>query len=119
MARLHVMTGNGSNTFTVVCHSPTPAGNNSAGVSWATAIKNAFNPVTNMSIGNGSGQISTNESNDVAAGNVIETTFQFDDNPSWDSATRTAQLNLIAGDAVTRVQNDYAARLKWFGAVVA
>src|SRR6185295_130853 len=117
MARLHVMTGNGSNTFTVVCHSPTPAGNNSAGVSWATALKNAMNPVTVMSIGSGSGQISTAESNSVANGSVIEVSFQFDDDPTWDTTTRNAQLNLIAGDAVIKAQNDLSARLKWFGAV--
>lgn len=119
MARLHVMTGNGSNTYQVVCHSPTPAGSNSAGVSWATALKNAMNPVTVMSIGSGSGQISTAESNGVANGSIIEVSFQFDDDPTWDMNTRNSQLNLIASDAVTRAQNDLSSRLKWFGAVVA
>lgn len=112
------MTGNGGNTFNVVCHSPTPAGNNSAGTSWVNALKNGIKPVTSMSIGNGSGQISSAEATDVAAGNVIEASFQFDDDPTWDAGTRTAQLNAIASDAVTRVQTELGAKLKWFGAVV-
>lgn len=119
MSRLHIMTGNGGNTFNVVCHSTTPAGNNSAGVPWITALKNALNPVTKMPIGVGPGQITSAEATDVAAGNVIEASFQFDDDPNWSAGTRTAQLNLIASDAVTRTQNELAARLKWFGATVA
>jgi hypothetical protein len=119
MPRMHIMTGNGLNTFNVVCHSPTPAGNNSAGISWVTAIANGLKPVTRMAIGNGSGQITSVEATDIAAGNVIETAFQFDDDPNWSAPTRTTQLNLIAGDAVTRSQNELAAKLKWFGAVVA
>lgn len=119
MSRLHIMTSNGGNTFTVVCHSPTPTGNNSAGVSWVTAISNGLKPVTRMTIGNGFGQIATAEANDVAAGNVIETSFEFNDDPNWSAPTRSTQLNLIASDAVTRTQNELAAKLKWFGAVVA
>lgn len=119
MARLHIQQGDGGNQFTVVCHADTPAGNNSAGVAWATAVKNALAPVTSMSIGSGSGQISTAESNGVANGTVLETSFTFTDNPAWTTQERTAQLNLIAADAVTRTQNELAAKLKWFGATVA
>lgn len=119
MSRLHIMTGNGLNTFTVVCHSPTPAGNNSAGVTWVTALANGLKPVTRMTIGAGSGQIASAEATDVAAGNVIETSFEFNDDPNWSAPTRTTQLNLIATDAVTRSQNELGAKLKWFGAVVA
>lgn len=113
------MTGNGTNTFTVVAHAPTPAGNNSAGVSWVTALANGIKPVTRMTIGNGSGQITSAEAADVAAGNVIETSFQFDDDPNWSAPTRTTQLGLIATDAVARAQTELGAKLKWFGAVVA
>lgn len=119
MSRMHIMTGDGGNTYTCVCHSTTPTGNNSAGVSWVTALKNAMNPVTAMTVGSSSGQITTAESNSVAAGSLIEVSFQFNDNPAWDTATRNAQLNLIATDAVAKAQNDLSAKLKWFGAVVA
>lgn len=118
MARLHILTGSADNTYSVVCHSPTPAGTNSAGVPWNTAVANALKPKTVLTIGNGAGQISTAESNQVASGDVLEVTFQFTDNPAWDSTTRTAQLNLIAADAVSRTQTENAAKLKWFGATV-
>lgn len=119
MSRLHIMTGDANNVFTVVCHAPTPVGNNSAGIAWNTAVANALKPVTRMTIGVGPGQITTAESNQVASGDVLEVSFQFNDDPNWSAPTRTAQLNLIATDAVTRTQNELGAKLKWFGAVVA
>lgn len=118
MSRLHILTGDANNTFIVICHAPTPIGNNAAGVAWNTAVANALKPVTRMSVGNGPGQITTAESNQIATGDVLEVSFQFIDDPSWSTPTRTAQLNLIATDAVARTQNELAAKLKWFGAVV-
>lgn len=119
MSKLHVLTGDGGNNYTVVAHASTPVGNNSAGIAWNTAVANALKPQTVMTVGPGAGQISAAEANQVASGDVLEIQFQFTDNPSWDSNTRTTQLGLIADGAVTRVTNDYAAKLKWFGVVVA
>lgn len=119
MSRIHIQTGSASNRFEAVCHAPTPAGNNAAAVPWKTAIANSGPPVTSMVIGNGAGQISTAEANQVAGGDVIEVRFQFDDNPLDDSATRSANLNAIASDAVARAISEMQARLKYFGKDIA
>lgn len=119
MSRLHIQAGDGGNRFNVICHAPTPVGNNAAGVSWATAIKNSSAPVTSMTIGNGPGQISTAESNDVANGAVIEVSFPLDDDPTWDAAARTANINAVAIDAMIRTVVLMQARLKYFGKDIA
>lgn len=119
MSRLHILQQTGNNVYNVVVHATTPAGNNSAGVLISDAIKNAGLAVTSMTVGNGPGQIATAEANQVSAGTVIEAPFQWEDNPAWDNPTRMADLNLRAQQAVDAVVADYAARLKYFGRVVA
>lgn len=119
MARLHIREQAGNNLYNVIVHSPTPAGNNSAGTAWSSVIQAALSPVTQMTIGNGFGQITNTEANAVAAGTVIETQFLWGDQPEWDNATRVADLNIRAtqavDDAVARIQE----RLKHFGRTVA
>lgn len=119
MSRLHILQQTSNNVYDVVVHAPTPVGNNSAGVPFATAIQNAGLATTTMTVGNGAGQITTAESNQVAAGTVVEAPFQWEDNPAWDNTTRTADLNLRAQQAVDAVLAAYGARLKYFGRVVA
>ena len=119
MARMHILQQVGFNLYQVVVHAPTPAGNNSAGVSWATAIQNAGLGVTQMAIGNGPGQITTAESNTVTNGTVIEAGFQWGDDPTWTNAQRQADLNTRAAQAVAEVTANFQNRLKFFGFTVA
>ena len=119
MARLHILQSSGNNLYNVVVHAPTPAGNNSAGVSWAVALQNSGLALTTMTIGNGAGQISQSEANQIAAGTTVEAPFQWGDDPTWDNPTRLADLNTRAQQAVDAVLADYAARLKHFGRTVA
>src|SRR5215213_4144306 len=113
MPRIHILTGNGGNEFSCVVHAPTPAGNNSAGISWATALKNAgFQGASVMPIGTGAGQITTAESNSVVAGTILEAQFSFTDNPNWTGPERTAALNAQADVQVAQLQAIYSARLK-------
>ena len=119
MARLHNMEQVGNNLYNVVVHATVPNGNNSAGIAWSTAIVNAGLAVTSMTVGNGPGQITQNEANQIASGSVIEAPFQWGDDPAWDNNTRLADLNTRAAqavsDAITNLQN----RLKQFGRTVA
>ncbi len=117
--RMHILQSSGLNLYTVIVHAPTPAGNNSAGVAWSTAIQNAGLAGTQMTVGNGAGQITSNESNQVSAGTVIEASLPWEDNPAWDAATRLADLNARAAIAVNSAIADLSARLKWFGQTVA
>lgn len=119
MARMHVLESAGNNTYNVVVHAPTPAGNNSAGVPWTTALQNSGRAVSQMEVGTGPGQITSAEHAQVIAGTVIETTFQWGDNPTWTNQQRLEDLDIRATQAVNEVLARYAAILKFFGATVA
>lgn len=119
MARLHILQSSGNNLYNVVVHAPTPAGSNAAGVLWSDAIKNSGLAVTSMTVGNGPGQISSAESNQVAAGTVIEAPFPWGDDPNWTNQQRLDDLNVRAQQAVNDVSAVLQARLRYFGRTVA
>lgn len=118
MSRLHILEQVGVNLYNVVVHAPSPAGTNSAGVLWATAIQNAGLAVTQMTVGNGPGQITQAEANQIANGSVIEAPFQWGDDPNWNDMERTADLDVRAAQAVAEVAADLQRRLKYFGKLV-
>lgn len=115
MSKIHILTGNGGNLFTAVVHSPTPVGNNSAGVSWATAIQNSGMATTILPVGNGAGQNTQSEANQIAAGTVFETVVPYEDDPNRTNAERLADLDLRASQAVAEQQAGLQAKLKFFG----
>jgi hypothetical protein len=119
MSRIHVLQRTGLNTYDCVVHSPTPAGNNSAGFAWSAVLANAGLNVTRMATGTGVGQITSAEAAQVAAGTVIETQFTWEDNPTWNNTQRLADLSTRADQAVAGALSQYAERLKFFGATVA
>lgn len=116
MARIHILRQVGSNTYEAVVHEPTPAGNNSAGVPWATAIKNAGIASTVMTQGSGAGQISVAEANSIIAGNTLEGQFHFQDDPNWTATERNTQLDHTASQAIADLVERYRSLLRWFGA---
>lgn len=118
MSRIHVMESSGLNNYRIVVHAPTPNGNNSAAVSWVTALANSGQG-TQLPVGSGPGQISTSEANQVAAGQVIEASGSFTDDPAWNNAQRTAALVAEATKLVTEAQAELQKRLKFFGHEVA
>lgn len=99
MSRIHVLGTVGLNNYSIVVHAPTPGGNNSANVTWVTALANSGQQ-TQLPVGTGPGQISVAESNQVTAGTVIETGGVFTDDPSWTNPQRTAALNAYATQLV-------------------
>lgn len=115
MAKIHVLDGNTNNTYTVVVHAPTPAGNNAAGTSWATAIQNSGRNVSVLVTGNGAGQITTAELNQVQNGSLIEAVFQWGDDPSWTNTQRQADLDLRATQLTNELLSRYQLELRYFG----
>lgn len=115
MAKIHVLGRAGLNVYTVVIHATTPAGNNSAGISWATAIANSGHNTTILPVGNGAGQISQNEANQVAAGSIIEAILQWGDDPTWTNQQRIDDLDLRATQLVAETVARYQDELKYFG----
>lgn len=115
MAKIHVLQGGTSNVYTVVVHANTPAGNNSAGVAWADAIKNSGRATSILTVGTGPGQIQNSEMNSITNGQIIEGNFQWGDDPSWDNTQRLADLDLRATQLVNELLDRYGKELKYFG----
>lgn len=115
MAKIHVLSGDINNSYTVAVHATTPAGNNSAGTPWADAIKNSGRATSILTVGTGPGQISQNEFNQITGGTVIEASFQWDDNPMWTNAERQTDLDLRATQLTTELLERYSRELKYFG----
>ena len=119
MARLHILEQTSPNLYNVIVHAPPPAGNNSAGVAWTTALVNSGLAVTSMPVGPGPGQITTAEADQVTSGELIEARFSWQDDPAWTNQQRLDDLNLRAAQAVSEIGAQYSARLKQFGRTVA
>lgn len=115
MAKIHVLELSGNNVYTVVVHATTPAGNNGAGTAWSVAVANSGRNTTIMAVGNGAGQITQAEANQIAAGTIIEGVMQWGDDPAWTNAQRIADLDLQANQLVTELLARYQEELKYFG----
>lgn len=116
MARIHVLEATGPHQYRVVVHDATPAGNNGAGVAWATALVNSGRASTVMPEGSGPGQITTAERNQVLAGTVLEAVFDFGFDPALTPAQRNAALDAEATKLIAETQAELAAKLRFFGA---
>lgn len=114
MAQIHIL-GGGNNTYQIVVHATTPVGTNDAGVLWTEAIKNSGKAKSILTVGNGAGQITNNEMNQVTAGTIVEATTIWQDDPLWTQAQRDADLSLRAAQAVAEVIANLQAELKFFG----
>jgi hypothetical protein len=118
MARMHLLQSVGYNVYDVVVHAPTPNSNNAAGVPWATAIANSGRAISSLPVGNGPGQITQSELNQVQAGTLIEARFQWGDDPSWTNQQRQDDLQVRAQQAVQEVTALLQQQLKFFGFTV-
>lgn len=114
MAGFNVLTGR-NNLYTVVVHVATPNGNNSAGVPWATAVINSGLNTTIMSSGTGVGQISSTDAAAIAAGTLVEGSFDWHDDPNWTNPQRVANITTLASQYSNDLLNSLADRLKFFG----
>lgn len=118
MAKIHVLEGSGSppGIFRVIVHANTPAGNNSAGVSWATALINSGRAFTRMVEGNGAGQITTAEKASVLAGTVMEGAYVISDDVTFTGPQRAAYLDSMADRFIAEMMATAGLELKYFGA---
>lgn len=110
MSRLHILAGG-----QCVLHEPVAATNNSAGVSWRTAIVNSGMATTRLPTGDGPGQITAAELLQVQSGEVYEVAFQVD----IPVGANASQRNAIMDTEITKASNEAQARivkdLRWFG----
>jgi hypothetical protein len=93
MANIHVLKGEGDNTYLAVIHIAVTSGNNLVGVPYRTAMVNAGLNTTIMPQGAGPGQITTAEFNSLLSGAIYETSFFFGNNPDWTTTERMSAFN--------------------------
>lgn len=115
MAKIHVLSGDSNNLYTVVVHATAPSGSNLAGVLWSDAIKNSGRAKTILTVGNGAGQITQSEMNQITSGALIEAVLHWGDDPTWTNAQRVVDLDLRATQLTTELLDRYNAELKYFG----
>lgn len=115
MAKIHVLRRSGHHTFTVAVHVAVPNGNNAAGTAWSDAIKNSGRATSIMEVGNGAGQITQAEMDQITAGTVVEGVFQWGDNSAWTNPQRLADLDLRADQLASELLARLADELQYFG----
>lgn len=115
MSKIHVLEGQVNGKYHFVIHTPTPAGNNSVGVSWVTAgLNSGFTGKTSLTIGTGAGQISAAENTTVLNGTVIEIPANIDAESNG-SPPSQATLNQIVDEIISNYLGILAIQLKYFG----
>ena len=113
MSKMHVLAADNKGVYNAVAHYPTPAGNNSCGISWkAAGLSSGMIGSTALTEGTGPGQISTAEKASIVAGDVIEVSLTI---VSETLASATAEVDA----AIANHQRFLAKSLKYFGFTVA
>ncbi|MDE2467766.1 MAG: hypothetical protein KGL35_03250 [Bradyrhizobium sp.] len=110
--KIWILTADADENYQCVIHTPTPAGNNSAGFSWASCLVAAGLNATILGVGSGAGQQTQAEHDAVVAGTTIEIVRTFSIAGNNANATQVAALrDQVATDYV----NYLGHVLKWFG----
>ncbi len=121
MSNIHRMERVASTKWRCVFHIAVPAGNNSAGVAWASVIKNSGQyGTTRLLDGDGSGTdggIATAEKASITGGTVVEYELVVDTQGLSGAALQTL-VNAHYNAAVTEIQAKVLAALGQFGQVV-
>jgi len=102
MAQIHVLAGDGHDTYTAVIHVTVPSQNNNVGVNLRTAIINSGiggTSIMAVTTGTAPGKITTTEMADVTSGIVYEVVFVVGNNQAWTNAER---LSAFSGEINSR-----------------
>ena len=119
MAEVHVLKQNGHN-LELVLHIPIPGGNNSAGVSWQTALVNSgLVQPSILKDGDGTGgTIDATEKAALASGALFERVLSYDMGTDFDGlngAQKNAKIDGIYAAQLTDLQGRLQERLKYCG----
>lgn len=97
-------------TINCVFHIAVPTGNNSAGISWQTAVKNYFAPVSIMAYND------TTENTGIEDGSIIEKsiTVRFS-SVSISDSDRLNEINAAYNKIKIEIITTLAEKLKFFG----
>ena len=110
--KIWILEADANENYQCVIHTPTPAGNNSAGFTWVSCLVNAGLNTTILPVGSGAGQQLQAEHDAVVAGTTIELVKTFSIAGANVNATQVA---VIRDQAATDYLNYLARVLKWYG----
>lgn len=110
--KIWILTADSEENYQCVIHAPTPAGNNSAGQSWASCVVAAGLNTTILPVGSGPGQQTQAEHDAVIAGTILELVRTFSIAGANANATQVAALR---DQAATDYINLLGRELKWEG----
>jgi len=118
MTDVHVISGDLDGQYQIVMHFPVPGGNNTAGVSWQTALLNSGiglhetgrRTVLPSGAGTG-GTISVAEEAALNAGTLFETVVQY----RADTGPSLANIDALYTQSLANAQAQLSRRLKYFG----
>lgn len=110
--KIWILTADDSENYQCVIHTPTPAGNNSAGQSWASVLVAAGLASTVLLVGTSPWQQTQAEHDAVVAGTIIELVQTFSIAGANANATQVAALR---DQAATDYVNHLGRVLKWYG----
>lgn len=113
MSKVHVLTSDMSGNYHIVIHTPTPSGNNSAGVSWKTAgLNSGLMGITTLTEGTGAGQITTSERTTIISGDIIEIVTTI---PAESGGASSQSLDQMINQIINQTLSDLEKKLKYFG----
>jgi len=110
MSKIHVLEANSKGEYTLAIHTAVPTGNNSAGKTWQSVIKNEG---TVLTVGFEPGQILQSEQDDIDSGALVEIIIT-----SGQEETPAA-ITEMADRAITEKTAEFKKKYKWFGQVFA
>lgn len=119
MAFVHVLSSGGVPNYELITHAAIPSGNNSVGTPWKTCWLASFGagkPSSWLLVGNGPGQISQTESNQISSGDLLELgPFLFTDEPWFTVDDRNASIDAVASQMTNMALGDFMLRFKYYG----
>lgn len=118
MAFVHVLQNAGGDNFTAIAHVATPVGNNFFGTPWKTCWLVSFGastPKSRLIVGNGPGQISQSESNQISGGDLMEIEFIFTDDVALNAADRNSMIDYVANQTITQRLAEFRQMFKLYG----
>ncbi len=112
MSKVHILKNTGDKLYEVAVHVNTPAGNNSAGLSWQSVWVADGKNTTRLTTGVAPGNISVLEAAAVAAGTVMEFHFSI---PAESGGATAASLNTMVDAVIAAKLAELAQTYKYYG----
>lgn len=118
MADIHVLTGDGNQSWTIVLHLPVPDADNAVSINWRDAlVGSGLGGTTQLSDGDGmAGTISAAEKATIESGAVVEHSATLEvAGGGATTESRRATLRALYASKLVTVLSDLQRRLQYYG----